>query len=101
MKLMKSLFAAALFASVMGGALSNATAEDGVIIKDELTIDGYCHEKFTPMTTRSLDSDNPVLTDSGSIIDYYGPCNESTVGQDQIQEQKLEAEHRFTNDYED
>jgi hypothetical protein len=51
-------------------------------------------------TTQSLDSENPTLTNSGNIIDYYGPCDESPVGEDQIQEQKLEAQHRFDHGYE-
>ena len=101
MKLATSFLAAVLFTSVMGGALGNAAAADGVISKDELATDSYCHEKFTPMTTQSLDSDDPTLTNSGNVIDFYGPCNESPVGDDQIQEQKLEAQHRFQNDYED
>jgi hypothetical protein len=101
MKLATSFFAAVLFTSVMGGALSNAAAADGIVSKDELATGSYCHEKITPMTTQSLDSDDPTLTNSGNVIDFYGPCNESPVGNDQIQEQKLEAQHRFQNDYED
>jgi hypothetical protein len=53
------------------------------------------------MTTQSLDSENPTLTNSWNVIDYYGPCDESPVGEDQIQEQKLEAQHRLAHDYED
>ena len=101
MKLATSFFSAVLFASVMGGAVSNAIAQDGVISKGELATGSYCHEKFPPVTTRSLDSDDPTLTNSGTIIDFYGPCNENPVGQDQIQEQKLEEQHRFADDYED
>ncbi len=55
------------------------------------------------MEGRSLASDEPVLksADSGDVIDYYGPCNENPVGQDQVQEQKLDSQHRWANDYED
>ena len=100
MKLATSFFAAVLFTSVMGGALSNAAAADGIVSKDELATDSYCHEKFHAMTGASLDTDDPVINNSGAVIDFYGPCNESPVGEDQIQDQKLEAQHRFTNNYE-
>jgi len=101
MKPTRSFLAAVLFTSLMGGALSNAIAQDGVISKDELVTGSYYHEKFPPMTTQSLDSDNPALSNSGTIIDFYGPCDENPVGKDQIQEQKLEEQHRFANGYED
>ena len=101
MKFTRSFLGAVLFTSVTGGAMSNAIAQDGVLSKDELTTGNDCHQKFTPMTTQSLDGENPTLTNSGNIIDYYGPCDESPVGEDQIQEQKLEAQHRFDHDYED
>ena len=53
------------------------------------------------MMTQSLDTENPTLTNSGNVIDYYGRCDESPVGEDQIQEQKLEAQHPLAHDYED
>jgi hypothetical protein len=101
MKLTKTFFAAVLFTSVVGGALSNAVAEDGIVSKDALATATYCHEKFPAMTTQTLDSDNPSLSSSGAIVDFYGPCAESPVGQDQIQAQKLDEQMRFRNGYED
>jgi hypothetical protein len=61
----------------------------------------YCHEKFPAIEGKSLADDDPTLKSkkSGDVIDYYGPCTESPVGQDQVQEQKLEREHRMENDY--
>jgi hypothetical protein len=100
MKIATSFLAALLFTGALG-SINTAMSADGVISKDELATGSYCHEKFTPMTRQTLDADNPVLSNSGAIIDFYGPCDESPVGEDQIQDQKLEAQHRFTNDYED
>ena len=100
MKIATSFLAGLLLIGTLGTS-STAMAASGVIYKQELTPGSYCHEKFTPMTTQSLDSDDPALTQSGNIIDFYGPCNENPVGEDQIQAQKLEAQHRFANDYED
>jgi len=97
MKIATSFLAAVLFTGTLG-SINTAMAADGVVSKDELATDSYCHEKFTPMTRQTLDADNPVLNNSGAIIDFYGPCDESPVGEDQIQDQKLEAQHHFTND---
>ena len=100
MKIATSFLAALLFTGTFG-SINTAMSADGVISKDELATGSYCHEKFPAMTTRSLDDDNPVLNNSGAIIDFYGPCNENPTGEDQVQDQKLEAQHRFTNNYED
>jgi hypothetical protein len=100
MKIATSFLAALLFTGALG-SINTAMAADGVISKDELATDSYCHEKFHPMTRQSLDTDNPVINNSGAVIDFYGPCNENPVGDDQVQDQKLEAQHRFTTDYED
>ena len=100
MKIATSFLAALLFTGTLG-SINTAMAADGVVSKDELATDSYCHEKFHAMTGASLDTDDPVINNSGAVIDFYGPCNESPVGEDQIQDQKLEAQHRFTNDYED
>jgi len=100
MKIATSFLAALLFTGTLG-SMSTAMSADGVISKDELATDSYCHEKFHAMTKQSLDTDNPVINNSASVIDFYGPCNENPVGDDQVQDQKLEAQHRFTQDYED
>jgi hypothetical protein len=100
MKIATSFLAVLIFTGALG-SMSTAMSADGVLSKDELTTNSYCHEKFTPMTTQSLDNEDPTLTKSGNVIDFYGSCDENPVGQDQIQAQKLEAQHRFANDYED
>jgi hypothetical protein len=100
MKIATSFLAALLFTGTLG-SMSTAMSADGVVSKDELTANSYCNEKFHAMTGQSLDTDNPVINNSGAVIDFYGSCDESPVGADQIQAQKLEAQHRFANDYED
>ena len=97
MKTATSFLAALLFTGALG-SINTAMSADGVISKDEMTANSYCHEKFHAMTGASLDTDDPVINNSGAVIDFYGPCNESPVGEDQIQDQKLEAQHHFTND---
>ena len=100
MKIATSFLAALLFTGALG-SINTAMSADGVVSKDELTADSYCHEKFHSMTGQSLDTDNPVINNSGAVIDFYGPCDESPVGEDQIEAQKLEAQHHFTTNYED
>jgi hypothetical protein len=102
MKLAASFLAALLLTSTLG-TLHNAIAEDGILSKDSLTSDPYCHLKFPAIQPGTLDDSQPVLQDpnTGEVIDFYGPCDENPVGKDQIQEQKLEAQHRFEQEYED
>src|SRR5258706_1789521 len=100
MKIATSILAAVLLTGTLG-SINTAMSADGVISKDEMTANSYCHEKFHSMTGQSLDTAKPVVNNSGATIDFYGSCSESPVGQDQIHDQKLEAQHRFANDYED
>ncbi|HEY2976070.1 MAG TPA: hypothetical protein VGJ48_26385 [Pyrinomonadaceae bacterium] len=98
MKIRTSVFVGLLFLSSLG-AVNSVIAEDGVISKQEFTPGSYCHEKFAAMDPSTLGSDHPTLNDSGDVVDFYGPCNESPVGQDQIRAQGLEAQHRWDFDY--
>ena len=100
MKIATSFLAALLFTGALE-SINTAMSADGVISKDELATGSYCHEKFHPMTGQSLDTDKPVVNNSGATIDFYGSCNENPLDQDQIHDQKLQAQHRFANDYED
>jgi len=90
-------FLAALILVGSVAASGMALADDGVISKDVLTPQSYCHEKFPAIQGRTLGTDDPTLksTASGDIIDFYGPCNENPRGKDQVEEQKLEQEHRM------
>jgi|SRR6266542_6897200 hypothetical protein len=102
MKIRTSVFAGLLFLSSLG-AVNSVIAEDGVISKEVVTPGSYCHEKFRAMQPGTLYTNHPTLqsSDSGDVIDYYGPCDESPVGQDQIQEQKMDREDRGRWDVQD
>ena len=102
MKIATSILTAALFTGTMG-ALNNAIAEDGILSKDQFTAGSYCHERFSAIRQGTLDSAQPALKDSstGDVIDFYGPCDENPAGQDQVHEQKLDAQHRFEMEYSD
>ena len=99
MKIATSFLAALLFTGTLG-ALNSAIAEDGILSKDQLTAGSYCHEKFPAIRPSTLAGNNPQLKSSttGDVIDFYGPCDESPVGKDQVQSQKLEYGHQFDLD---
>ena len=101
MKATKSLLAALIFLSSVTASVT-AFAADGVVEKDPFVAGSYCHQKFQAMEGQSLDTNEPVLKNpiSEDIIDFYGVCNESPVGQDQVQQQKLELQHRFVINFE-
>src|SRR5215475_3864832 len=65
MKIATSLLAAVLFTGTLG-ALNNATAEDGILQKDQLTGTSYCHEKFPAIRQSTLGDDQAQLTSKGA-----------------------------------
>ena len=70
--------------------VSGAKAADGVMLKEEAVPGSYCHMKFPAIEESTLYTDHPVLksADSGDIIDFYGPCDENPLGQDQVMAQR-------------
>jgi hypothetical protein len=86
--------------SARADSLTSARAQ-GVISQDVLTEGDYCHTKFESIREETLASSQPVLKDSDDFVDFYGPCNHDPLGKDEIEAQKLDAQHRFANDYED
>lgn len=90
----KSKLSILLAASVLATSAA-ALAADGVVVEGKLTPGSYCHEKFPAIRPRSLADSQPQLKSSstGDMIDFYGPCNESPTGNDQITAQKLEQQH--------
>ena len=98
----------AVFAAtfVVAGTLGGkAMAEDGVLLKEPTDAPGanYCHLKFSAMDEKTLASNRPRLKPaaSGDIIDFYGPCDESPTGKDEIQQQKLEESAVRSLDFDD
>jgi hypothetical protein len=96
-----TLFLAALLFTGTLGAFNNAIAEDGILSKDELAGTGYCHMTFPAIARHTLGNDQPELSSTGDVIDFYGPCDTDPLGQDQIQDQKLENQHRLETEYSD
>ena len=90
---------------VLAGTLAgSAIAADGVLVKEEIWQAGenYCHMKFSAMDENTLSSDHPRLkpTATGDFIDFYGPCDESPTGKDQVEEQRQQESNKWSTDYE-
>jgi hypothetical protein len=89
-------------ALLVGGFVAAGNAD--VLSKTESTPgNNYCHLRFTAITADSLVTNHPISKgpDSGDIIDFYGPCNENPVGQDQVSAQKLDRQHGRQNEFAD
>jgi hypothetical protein len=79
---------------VLAGLLSgHAMAADRVLVKEELS-PNYCHMKFPTIREETLGSKTPLLKDAstGDVIDFYGPCDETPTGTDQVIAQKLDEQ---------
>jgi hypothetical protein len=80
---------------MVGSLAGTALASDGVVVKEESNDGSYCHMKFPAIRERTLGGDNPVLKNSttGDLIDFYGSCDESPTGKDQVVSQRIENSH--------
>jgi hypothetical protein len=85
-------------ASFLGGMLligsvgaTNAMAEGELLLKEEV-LPGYCHMQFRAEQPLFTHDPNLEGATSADIIDFYGSCDESPTGQDQLWEQKRDHE---------
>jgi len=89
---------------VLAGSLAGSAmaADDGVLVKEQAG-ENYCHMKFPAIRPSTLATNDPQLksAQTGDVIDFYGSCDESPTGKDQVQEQKREASFMFGQAYED
>ena len=102
MKIVRPIVAALIVICATGGN-NPAFAANGVILKQELTPNNYCHLKFPAIREETLARDHPILKvpNDGNLIDFYGPCDEDPVGRDQVHEQRVENQHRWEMEYGD
>jgi hypothetical protein len=59
---------------------------------------GYCHLKFPTIREDTLGWNRPVLNGpgSGSIVDFYGPCDYDPLGKNEISIQR-ELQRQITS----
>ena len=100
MKKVGSVISAVVLASTLVGS---AYAMDNNDVSSSESADSYCHMKFPAIRPRTLGAQEPQTKSSrsGDVIDYYGACDESPTGQDQVLEQKHDEEFSFGRNYED
>lgn len=95
------LWAAVSTGAVMLGA-GPASAQDGILLKVRAGESNYCHLKFPAIRPGTLSSDHPVLQNpgTGTIIDFYGPCDYDPTGKAAVETQKRELRQRYSREYE-
>jgi len=91
---------------VLAGSLAGSVfaADDGVLLKEQAEGDeNYCHMKFPAIEESTLGTNHPTLESSttGDVIDFYGPCDESPTGADQVLHQRHDESAMFDLDYND
>ncbi len=103
MKTIKSVLSVLFVAGAMVSSLASTASAERVISKDVLTEGSYCHMKFPAIDEASLSTKHPFLksSDTGDVIDFYGPCDHDPLGKDEINAQKRDNEHRRDRGYSD
>ena len=100
MKRIGSILSVAILVS--GFAVSARGADNDSVVENEEVIGNYCHQQFQAIRPRTLATDTPeVKRSGGDVIDYYGPCDETPTGSDQVLQQRHQEEFRFGREYED
>ena len=88
MKKSLSLLCNLLLSSTLFWGVPSAEAQEIISSVPAGTTD-YCHLKFPAMREDSLSWERPVLdSTTGSIVDFYGPCDYDPLGVDEIRVQR-------------
>jgi hypothetical protein len=94
MKTAKFIFAVLVLIgnTVATYTLASATGIPGLVSEDGFVPPSYCPMQISASTPESLLGEQPVPNrpNSGELIDYYGPCGEILLGQDQPDTQRLD-----------
>ena len=103
MKTMKSVLSVLFVAGAMSSSIASTAGAEGVISRDVLANGSYCHMKFPAIHEATLSTKYPLLEspDSGDVIDSYASCDHDPLGQDEINAQLLELQHRTDRGYSD
>ena len=90
----KFFFAVLVLSGNIVATYTPASAKEipGLVSKDEGVPESYCSMQIRTSTPESFLGEQPALKhpNSGELIDYYGPCGETPVGQDQPDTQQLD-----------
>ena len=88
MKKSLSLLCNLLLSSTLFWGVPSVEAEEMIsMIPTDIT--DYCNLKFPTMREDSLSWERPVLdSTTGSVVDFYGPCDYDPLGVDEIRVQR-------------
>ena len=92
MKSIKLLLTGMALTGALGFSAVSTRAET-VISKDVFANGSYCHAKFETIRDETLASSQPVLKDVDDIVDFFGPCDHDPLVKEEIQAQKIDAQH--------
>lgn len=100
MKTAKFFFAALLLSGSVVATYTPVSASEipGLLFKEEIGSDSFCRMEIMALTTQGPAGQQlvPKRPNSGEVIDYYGPCSETSVGQDQPDAQQMD-QYRWEN----
>jgi len=102
MKTAKFFFAALVLSANVVVTYTPASAKEipGLVSKNGDVTESDCPTPIRASTPESFLGEQPVLKhpNSGEVIDYYGPCEEIPVGQDQPATERLD-QYGWENNY--
>ena len=102
MKTAKFFFAVLVLSANVVATYTRVSAKEipGLRSKDGFVPESYCPTPISASTPESLLGEQPVLKrpNSGELIDYYGPCGGTPVGQYQPDTQRL-GQYGWENNY--
>jgi hypothetical protein len=80
--------------------LAGANNIPGLVTKDGVVSESHCRMQTKTSTPESFLGMPPLLNvpNSGELIDYYGPCDETPIGQSDLDTQRLD-QYGWENNY--
>ena len=90
----KPVFYGLIFAASVSVGMAQAWAQEDDNRSDvsttPLTVENYYHLKFPAIDPLTLGTDRPRLQDSqsGDVVDYYGPCDHDPLSKDEVESQE-------------
>ena len=85
----KLAYCALVLASTVAIGTAQTWADEDIVSKTADTAESYCHLKFPAIIPDTLGTNHPQLksTDTGDLIDFYGPCDHDPLGKDEVESQ--------------
>ena len=97
----KLAFCALVLVSTFAVGTAQVRANENIVSKTAETDGSYCHLKFPAIIPDTLGTNHPQLksTDTGDLIDFYGPCDHNPLGKDEVENQMHDQLTRGLRNY--